>query len=274
MDVVTKVMVWLGDLSFALLSVFSPVVSLWIISALTGVVMLLIWRYTSNQDAIGDVRRIISANLLATRLFKDNLSVTFRAQRQIVWQAIRLLGYSFQPMLIMLVPFVLIMVQIGLRYEFQPLAPGEAARVTATLKKDAKWEGIGDQVTLPAGITANANDPCRVKALRTVDWRLTPQEAGEHMLVFGKGEDSVQMPIRVGEGFERISRQRGGSFLSRLLYSAETSIPDSSVFEEIRIHYPTRSTPIFGLDVHWLITLLVLSIVFALIFKPVLKVNI
>jgi len=274
MDVITKTMNWLGDIAFALLSIFSPTVALWVISAVTGVVMLLIWRYTSNQDAIGDVRRKISAHLLATRLFKDDLSVTFRAQRQILWQAVRLLGYSFKPMVIMAVPFVLIMVQIGLRYEHRPLSPGQQARVKVTLRPGAKWKGVGDQVSLPEGCQRNANDPCRVESLRTVDWRITPSRPGEYRMAFGSGGDKVEMPLIVGEEFARLSRVRGGALVDRLLYSAETSIPSASVFESIEVYYPTRSTPIFGWDVHWLITLLILSIVFALIFKPILKVNI
>jgi hypothetical protein len=274
MDVLTTVMVWLGDIAFALLLVFSPTAALWIISAVTGVVMLLIWRYTSNQQAIGDVRRKIAANLLATRLFKDDLSVTFQAQRRIVWQAIRLLGYSLQPMAIMLVPFVLIMVQIGLRYEPRPIAAGQKTRLKATLKPGLAWKGVGDQISLPEGLNKDPNDPCRVEDLRTVDWRITPARAGDFVVVLGKGADTVKMPIRVGEGFMRVSRLRGGGFFDRLLYSAEPSIPKSSVFESVEVYYPARSTPIFGWDIHWLITLLVLSIVFALIFKPILKVNI
>jgi len=279
LDWVTRVMVVLGDAVFAGLSVFSPVVGLWIISALMGVGMLLIWRYTSNQTAIGDARQKIAANLLASRLFKDNLSVTFAAQRQILWQAMRLLGLSVRPMLIMLVPFVLVMVQIGLRYEHRPLRPGEAARLKVTLKKDAAksaaaWKGVGDRVSLPDGIAADANDPCRVPALRTVDWRLKPSQAGRFSVVLGTGSDTVEMPLVVGDGFERISRLRGGGFLDRLLYSAEPSIPAGSVFESAEVYYPARSTPLLWWDVHWLITLLILSIVFAFLFKPFIKVNI
>ncbi len=274
MDIVNKVMVWLGDASFALLSWFSPLVGLWIISAITGVLMLYIWRYTSNQDAIADVRRKISAHLLATRLFKDDLSVSFRAQRQIVWQAIRLLGHSIRPMLIMTIPFVLIMIQIGLRYEFRPAVVGEPVRVKASLKSAEKLFGLADQLKAPSEVKANRNDPCRVAQLGTVDWRLTPQRAGTYELVFGSGEDTVEMPLEVGDDFRRVSKLRGGGFLDRLLYSGEPSIPESSVFESIEVYYPARSTLIFGLDIHWLISLLVLSIVFALIFKPVLKVHI
>jgi uncharacterized membrane protein (DUF106 family) len=268
------VTVWLGDLAFALLSVFSPGVALWIVSALTGVAMLVIWRYTSNQDAIGNVRNQIAANLLATRLFKDNLAVTFRAQRQIIWQAGRLLGLSVRPMLIMLVPVVLIMVQIGLRYEHRPIAAGETMRVQVRLKPGAKVDGLADELRLPGGVTMDPRDPCRVQPLGTIDWRITANEPGDYALVFGLAPDTVEMPLAVGERFERISSRRGGGFFDRLLYSAEPSIPESSVFESIRVYYQSRSTPIFGFEVHWLISFLILSIVFGLIFKPILKVKI
>lgn len=273
MDIVRKISVWLGDVVFGLFAGYSPVLLLWIISAATGVGMLLIWRYTSNQAAIADVRRKISAHLLASRLFKDNLSVTFRAQRQIIWQAIRLLGHSIRPMLIMTIPFVLVMVQIGLRFEYRPAHQGRIVRVKATLKKPDATMTAGSLLKLPGGISKDAQDPCRVASLRTVDWRLTPHVVGNYVLSFGAGADIVQMPLVVSEKFERVSKLMGGGFFDRLLYSAEDSIPESSIFESIEIYYPARSTPIFGWDIHWLISLLVLSIVFALIFKPFFKVH-
>ncbi len=274
MNFLTKNLVWLGDVFFAFLAMFSPTVILWIISALMGVVMLLVWRYTSNQEAIADVRRKISAHLLASRLFKDDLSVTFRAQRQIIWQALRLLLHSIRPMLIMTVPFVLVMAQIGLRYEHRAVMPRQSVRVKATLKRADAVMKTGCELQLPGGITADPGDPCRVTPLRTVDWRLRPDNPGAYRLSFGSGSDIVEMPLIVGARFPHLSSIRGGSFFERLLYSAEPSIPESSVFESIEVYYPKRSTPIFGWDVHWLISLLVLSILFALIFKPFLKVHI
>lgn len=271
LDFVTRGMVALGDAGFGLLSFCSPAAALWIISAVTGVLMLVIWRYTSNQDAIADVRRKISANLLASKLFKDNLSVTFRAQRQIIFQALRLLVCSVRPMVIMSIPFVLIMVQIGLRYEYRPAAADAQVGVTVTLRPGVEFTGPESMIELPAGIETNAHDPCRAVGLRTVDWRITASEPGTHALTFGTGADRVRVPLTVGDGFERVSSTSGGGFWDRLLYSSEPSFPASSMFESVQIDYPTRSTPICGWDVHWLISLLILSIVFALIFKVLLK---
>lgn len=274
LDIVTRVMVRLGDIAFAALSPFSPGVALWILSALTGILMLFVWRHTSNQAAIADVRRRISANLLAARLFKDNLSVTFRAQRQILWQALRLMGHSLRPMLIMMVPFVLGMVQIGIRYEHRPAPLGQPLRLTVTLKEGADPFAAGSILHLPEGLQHDPQDPCRATPLRTVDWRITSTAPGTHVVRIGAGGDTVRVPLTFGDGFERLCSVVGGGFWDRLLFSTEPAIPESSIIESVRVHYPPRSNPVFGLDIHWLITLLILSIVFALLFKPFLKVHI
>jgi hypothetical protein len=274
LDIIIRVCTLLGDLAFTALAIFSPGVGLVILSALTGLLMLLVWRYTSNQAAIADVRRKISAYLLATRLFKDNLAVTFRAQRQILRQCLRLLGLAVRPTLIMLVPFVLVMTQIGLRYEFRPAPIGRTVRVTATLRPGHSPITVGDVMQLPDGLSRDPQDPCRAAALRTIDWRLTPTRADHFTLILRRGSDAIEVPLIVGDGLTRLSRLRGGGWFDRLLYSAEPSIPQSSSFESVLIHYPSRSTPIFGLNFHWLLMLLALSIVFALILRPILKVHI
>jgi uncharacterized membrane protein (DUF106 family) len=273
-DILIKLCTMLGDTAFAVLAPLPPSVQLVIISAVTGVLMLLIWRYTSNQKAIEHVRNQIAANLLAARLFKDSVRVSLRSQRRILWLAFRLLGLAVRPTLIMMVPFVLVMAQIGLRFEMRPAAVGEVIRVTAMIKPGTPMGPNGCSLQLPEGVRADGNDPCRAEAIRTVDWRLTPGRDGDFRLRFGTGDGAVEMPLVVGGAMPRLSKLRGGGWLDRLLYSAEPPIPPGSVFESITVHYPTRGTPIFGFHVHWLITLFVLSIVFALVAKPVLKVHI
>lgn len=66
--------------------IFSPIrmmpgwLSNTIISAITGVFLLLVFKYTSNQRAIGKVKDCIKADMLSIKLFKDSLSVVLSAQ--------------------------------------------------------------------------------------------------------------------------------------------------------------------------------------------------
>lgn len=279
LDNIIRASTWAGDAVFAALSWMGPGAALWVLSAALGVLMMVIWRFTSNQRAIADVRRRISADLLATKLFKDNLAVTFRSQRRILWQAVRLLGYSIKPMAIMMVPFVLVMVQIGLRYERRPAPMERALRVTATVKPGRPFmsrevQAEATRIVLPPGLRHNPQDPCRAEMLGTVDWRLTAVAPGTHVVELGSAEHPIRVPLVFGDGFERISSVTGGAWHERLLYSAEPSIPEASVIGAVRVDYPRRRTPMLGFDVHWLVSLFVLSIVFALLVKPLLKVHI
>jgi hypothetical protein len=79
-----------GGLLLAPVAAVPGWLSITLISAVLGVLLLLIFKYTSNQRAIGRVRDDIKANLLAVKLFKDSLSVTFRSQA-------RVFGASFSP---------------------------------------------------------------------------------------------------------------------------------------------------------------------------------
>ena len=51
---------------------------------------MIIFKYTSNQKAIGRVRDHIKANMLALKLFKDDMSVTFKSQGRVFGGAFRL----------------------------------------------------------------------------------------------------------------------------------------------------------------------------------------
>lgn len=51
-----------------------------IISIVTAVCLLAIFKYTSNQRTIRKIRNDIKADLLSLKLFKDSISVALRAE--------------------------------------------------------------------------------------------------------------------------------------------------------------------------------------------------
>ena len=85
MDVVARIVAWLNRPANALgRSLLAPIgvlpgwLSATIVSVVTGWLLLLVFKYTSNQRAIRRVRDDISAHLLALKLFKDSTSVILR----------------------------------------------------------------------------------------------------------------------------------------------------------------------------------------------------
>src|SRR5262249_7497589 len=149
----------------------------------TGIVMLAIFKYTSNQRAIKRVRRGIRANLLTARLFRDSPAVGFRAQGRVLLGALRLLLLAIVPILVMIVPCVLLLAQMGLWYQAKPLPVGEETVVTMKLGGE-----VGSAMPLvelmPTEAVEDLSGPVRITSQREVCWNIRTREAGYHRLLF------------------------------------------------------------------------------------------
>ena len=111
MDVLARVAAWLnaaanflGRWLLAPVGVVPGWLSATVVAAVTGVLLLVVFKYTSNQRAIKRVRNDIDANLLALKLFKDSTRVALRAQGRILLGAGRLFVLAVVPMLVMACP--------------------------------------------------------------------------------------------------------------------------------------------------------------------------
>ena len=247
--------------------------SITVISAVLGVFLLVIFKYTSNQKAIGCVRDDIKANLLAVKLFKDSFSVTFRSQARVFCASFKLLFYSIVPMLVMIVPVCLILAQMGLWYQACPLLSGDEP-VVVKLKLNDHLDTF-PQVTLeslPAARTIIG--PVRIFTKKEIFWKIKPVEDGNYNLIFHIGDRRYEKQLAIGEGFMRLSPKRpGADFADILLYPLEKPFTSDSPVRSISIDYPERDSRINGTD-WWIVYFFVVSMIFAFLFKPLLKVRI
>src|SRR5262249_43974527 len=137
MDVLAQVVVWLNAVSNALGGVvLAPIgllpgwLSATLVAAGSGLLLLLAFKYTSNQRAIRAVRSDIKAHLLALKLFRESPWVTLRAQGRILWGAVRSLALTVVPLLLLALPVCLLLGQLALWYQVRPLRVGEEAVIT------------------------------------------------------------------------------------------------------------------------------------------------
>jgi uncharacterized membrane protein (DUF106 family) len=263
----------LGDMLQAPVATMPGWLSITVLSAAVGVLALIIFKYTSNQKAIGRVRDDIKANLLAVKLFRDNFSVAFRSQARVMAAAIKLLVYSLVPMLVIILPVCLVLAQMGSWYQARPVRPGEE-QVTVQLKMNHR-AGTLPQVSLDPlpGVRLLAG-PVRVPSQGEVYFKLQPVENGYHTLVFHVGDGRYEKQLAVGEGFMRVSPRRPGANPGDvLLYPMEKPFSSGDHVGSISIAYPARESKIFGTD-WWIVYFFLASMAFALLAKPFLKVRI
>jgi uncharacterized membrane protein (DUF106 family) len=280
MSFLAQIITWLNvplNAVGKLLTVFVAAVPGWlsntVISAVMGVILLVLWKYTSNQDAIGRVKDNIKANMLALRLFKDSISVTLQAQGRAFKGAGGLLFHAIRPLLVVIVPICLIMAQMALWYQARPLLPGEEALVIMQLNGDidSAWPDVSIASMPAADVTI---DQTRVFTNRQIYWRIKARENGLNNIVFQVDGQQVEKELAIGEGFMRVSLQRPGWHWSDiLLHPSEKPFSRDLVVQSVSIKYPDRLSRTSGTG-WWLIYFFIASMVFAFIFKPFLKVKI
>ena len=70
----------IGQFLLAPVGVLPGWLSATLVAAVTGVLLLAVFKYTSDQRAIERVRNGINANLLSLKLFKESARVSLQAQ--------------------------------------------------------------------------------------------------------------------------------------------------------------------------------------------------
>lgn len=253
-----------------------PLLGLLFWSAVAGVAMTVVFGRTSNQRALRRVADRTRAHLLAIKLFKDDLGVTFRCQLQLLKASAQRLGYSLVPMLVMAVPFALVLTQLALRYEHRPLAPGESTLVRMQLSADA-WPQYKDvAIEVPAGVVAET-ESLRDASDHSLYWRVHPEIGRPATLQWQLGAQTVTKHLAAADDSHRLlcvsPRRPGGGALDRLLHPAEPGFRADGPVREIIVHYPVRQTLVFGLDLPWWATFLIVSMLVAVVARPFLGVQ-
>ncbi|MFH1279177.1 MAG: hypothetical protein ABIK65_12455 [Candidatus Eisenbacteria bacterium] len=242
-----------------------PMVGLLVISIITGAIMLIIFRYTSNQAAIADTKNKIKAYILEVRLFKDDLPAQMAAQRRILWTNFKYIRYATAPMLVMLIPVLVILIQLDVRYARRPLLPGEDTILKVEMEKGTDISSL--RFEPPAGIVSDM-EPVRIPERNQVTWRLEAEASGAHDLIFTSGGEAVTKRLEVGDYLTKLADERKHSNAFGVWENpAEPPLPKGSAFRSIVIEYPDRDLRIWGFGMHWLLVFFASSVIFGFAIK-------
>ena len=264
---------------FAALPAIVPVT---LVAVVSGIFALLVYRFTSNQEALAAVKRRLFAHLLEVRLFNDDLRAVLAAQLRLLRENLTYLRLNLVPLLWMIVPFMLVIAQLQFHYGYDGLDVGERTLLVVDLAASDESAGESEAVAAgearrrpaveldaPPGVAVET-DGVWIPSLGQIVWRLRAEAPGDHELLVSAGGEAFTKSLSVadpegGPGWVRRSpTRRRAAFLDQLLYPAEPPLPRDGPIDRIDVMYTAASISFFGLfDVHWLIAFLVLSIALA-----------
>ena len=253
MNLVNRAMTTLFDVILAPFELLGTELALILVSGLTGIFCLILFKYISWQGGIKGVKDKIKGHIIAIRIYQDDLVVVIKSAAKVFGRTFAYLGLNVAPIVPLLVPFVLVLSQFVVRYAYDPipLTPagevssmlsGSGTMVYVELKREHAARAGDLEIEFPEGIetitpvirsAADGKAFVEIVALEpvvgTITLRLDGEVVGTKELVAGSEPARLMQPRRVS------------SFWSSWILPAEDTFDAASPLASVEFSYPDRS---------------------------------
>ena len=279
MNIVWNINLALGWLFDKILTPFSQAAPIWglaLISIVTGVIMVFIFKFVSNQAGIRRAKARIRGYFLEVWLYKHDFKTVIATIGRILKANLTYMRYAVSPMLVLMPPVILIMVHLNLFYGYYPLKPGDAVLMTVKF--------TNPRVLADTTLTAQSGShiaidgsPVRAMGKNEVTWRLKALSAGNDKIIVSWGGNSLEKTVSIGRNkVVKLSplRSHSASFTNALFSPGEKPIDDQMEVEWMLLDYAERKINFLGMEMHWIIVFFILSLAAGFALKGVFKVEI
>jgi hypothetical protein len=250
----------------------SPLLLVLAISIVIGLLMVIVFRYTSDQKAIGRAKDRLKAHLLAVRLFQDQLPVVMRAYGRILRGTGSYLRLAFTPFLIAILPITFLIVQLDRYFGWMPLRPAQTFLLEARVDDPAAENEL--ELQLPPEVASSA-PAVHILKDKEIVWRLLAQREGQYDIHIAAAGQTVSKQVVVSPGLARVSPVRlRGKFWQRVLSSGEPALLENSPIQSIALIYPPRVINFVWMEWNWIVLFFVVSLIAGFIFKSVLGIQV
>lgn len=242
-----------------------PVAVLTLLSAAAGVAMLWVFKKTSNPTKIRAAKRLVYAHLLELRVFRDEPSVMWRAQKSLLCANLRYAGWMLIPAVWLALPFAVLLVHLDAYYGRAPLPVGSDTIITMQMQAPLDSQAAAPILQTPAGVSTET-PAVRILAERQVSWRIRSVAAASDDVRITLGGDTITKRIEAGGKARFVAGRRVSSVFDAIWHPDEARVLAHQV-DWIEIRYPEARVTVFGVRMHWLVWFTLISMISALLLK-------
>lgn len=232
-----------------------PLIGLLLISFLISLIATLVYKYTTDQVVMKSLRDDIKSQQNKMKEHKGDPKKMMEFQKKAMEANMQYMMKSLKPTLFTLIPLLLVFTWLGSHYAYEPLMPGAAFNVTVVFKP-----GVGNTVELIATESFEVKGDKIQNAVQQNTWILVPKQEGSYVLEFKYNDKTYQKGVLITklQDYE----------------SVETKVDDNNI-EKIVVGH-RKATPLGSFHISswypgWLSVYIILSVVFSLGLKRVLK---
>lgn len=201
-----------------------------------GIVALLVYKWTSNQSGIDRAKDLIKAYLLEIRIYRDDPLTVLGATGRIAIQNAKYLGFNIIPMLVMMLPMLVLLIQLESHFAFGP-APTDTTGILHVALNPAQPDAdvMGVTLDVPKGIHIDA-PPVRTTE-GDIFWRLRLDADGDHVVRISLNGDTTTKTISVGGAPRKVSIMRTNQWIG-ILYPGEAPLTANNPIQSITFPLP------------------------------------
>ncbi len=253
-----------------ILSSFGPLLSIILISFAISLGITLIYKFTTNQQTMSSIKSEMNSLRKQMKETKDPAKMG-EINSRLMEKTMEQLRASMRPMMITMIPALLVLGWMQGNIAYQQIMPGEAFTATAHFS-----EGAQGEITLSApGLELMS--PAMQNASKEVRWKLKGN-AGRYELEYHYNNEVYTREAVITEKWEYADPvlEKEASFLG-ISTGDSYPIKKDSQIQRITIDnkpvHPFGGLSIFGWQPGWLGSYIILSLVFSMGLRALLKVN-
>jgi hypothetical protein len=239
----------------------SPVVGLVIISAVLGIVLLLLYKYTSPQKSIKVIKNNIKAGLYEVRLYKDDLGIVFQANRSLLFNNLLYFGCACIALIPLLIVVIPIIIQLDHRYGIAPLEQGDKPYVKVVLDESVDFDAAEVRLEVPEGLSIDQG-PVRIPSRHEYFYRLSVDDSGHYDLGVVVNGERFTKSIDAEEDLAIVSTGRFKSTRTRDAFESpgESPWPANALLAAVEVQHDGRKD-MLGINGSWWPWLIIFCIV-------------
>jgi uncharacterized membrane protein (DUF106 family) len=243
--------------------IFYPVLSLhpfWailIISLVLSLLMTFVYKWVTNQHLMKTLKEDMKKFQKDMKDNKHDTQKVMEIQKKAMETNMQYMKHSLKPTLITFIPIIIIFGWLNAHLAYEPIMPNQNFTVTASFQTGV--EGIA-KLSVPDGLKILGNATQDILE-GTATWSLKGKE-GEYLLEIEKGSEQKQKDLII---------------TSKREYSKIDELYKDSAFTSIKINnelvHPLGSISLFGWKPGWIGTYIILSLIFSMSLRKLLKLH-
>ncbi|MBI4449134.1 DUF106 domain-containing protein [Candidatus Woesearchaeota archaeon] len=230
----------------------NPTLAIVLLSFLIALMITTIYKYTTNQTLMKQLKDEITELQQETKTLKDNPSAALEVQKRAMETNMKYMMQSMRATIFTILPMIFIFGWLSSHYAFLPIEPGREFGIVATFESDGSEIGL----RVPDGVTI-VGDPVKNVTANKARWGLVATK-GSHILEFTYKERTHHKKVLITN--ERSTEDVLTPIGEDGLVSIETEQPKLIVLN------------LLGWKLGWLGSYIIFSIAFSMILRKAMKV--